>query len=199
MLSVSGQSVKITCFSLFVVDHYWLDYIWEKEVKKHTRRLLVVDDMTSRGHECDIYLNQNFSININSDPIKKCNLHSVKLLGLKYNLIRQDLIRPTRPYQTTRKKISKVFIFFGSTDPLKITKRVIQILQIKKLVDFSFSVVVGKNNTDKSDLLAICNQSDNLKLFVQPNNFVEIMSNSDFAIGSGGINLWERMTIGLQA
>ena len=42
-----------------IVDHYSLDQNWETLLKAHTKKLMVIDDLVNRKHNCDLLLNQN--------------------------------------------------------------------------------------------------------------------------------------------
>ena len=46
--------------SFLVVDHYSLDYRWERKVKRYTRKVMVIDDLDNRKHECDVLLDHNY-------------------------------------------------------------------------------------------------------------------------------------------
>ena len=43
-----------------VVDHYALDRRWERALRTRVGRILVVDDLADRPHDCDLLLDQNF-------------------------------------------------------------------------------------------------------------------------------------------
>jgi spore coat polysaccharide biosynthesis predicted glycosyltransferase SpsG len=43
-----------------VVDHYAIDHRWETKLRKLANRILVIDDLADRQHDCDLLLDQNF-------------------------------------------------------------------------------------------------------------------------------------------
>ena len=43
-----------------VVDHYDLDARWESHMRQLVQKIMVIDDMANRPHECDLLLNQNY-------------------------------------------------------------------------------------------------------------------------------------------
>lgn len=45
-----------------VVDHYGVDNRWETAAREATRRILAIDDLADRRHDCDVLLDQNLSI-----------------------------------------------------------------------------------------------------------------------------------------
>src|SRR3569832_1188104 len=42
-----------------IVDHYALDSRWEQAMRPSCRRLMVIDDLADRPHDCDLLLDQN--------------------------------------------------------------------------------------------------------------------------------------------
>ena len=42
-----------------VADHYALDASWETALRRSVTRILVIDDLANRAHDCDILLDQN--------------------------------------------------------------------------------------------------------------------------------------------
>ncbi len=43
-----------------IVDHYALDEQWQKRLKPYYEKLMVIDDLADRKHQCDILLDQTF-------------------------------------------------------------------------------------------------------------------------------------------
>ena len=42
-----------------IVDHYALDRAWESRMRSRATRVMVIDDMADRRHDCDLLLDQN--------------------------------------------------------------------------------------------------------------------------------------------
>jgi len=42
-----------------VADHYGLDAQWERSMRPHVGRIMLIDDLADRLHECDLLLDQN--------------------------------------------------------------------------------------------------------------------------------------------
>jgi spore coat polysaccharide biosynthesis predicted glycosyltransferase SpsG len=49
-------------FEWVIVDHYGLDAHWESAMRSRARRILVIDDLTNRPHDCALLLDQNPSV-----------------------------------------------------------------------------------------------------------------------------------------
>ena len=65
------------------MDHYQLDLHWELRLKPNVERILVIDDLANRLHECDILLDQNFYLQSNryQDLVPE---QCIQLIGLDY-------------------------------------------------------------------------------------------------------------------
>ena len=47
-----------------IVDHYALDARWERLQRQQVPRILAIDDLADRPHDCDILLDQNFVLHL---------------------------------------------------------------------------------------------------------------------------------------
>ena len=72
-----------------VVDHYALDSRWERELRPTCRRLMVIDDLADRSHDCDLLLDQNLGREA-ADYAGLVPPDSMILVGPKYALLRPE-------------------------------------------------------------------------------------------------------------
>ena len=40
-----------------IIDHYYLGINWEKKIKQHINKLVVIDDFSKKKHYCDLIIN----------------------------------------------------------------------------------------------------------------------------------------------
>jgi UDP-2,4-diacetamido-2,4,6-trideoxy-beta-L-altropyranose hydrolase len=64
-----------------IVDHYVLDLRWEFKLREVSKKILVIDDIADRQHDCDILLDQNFYTDMNSRNSGKVPSHCLMLPG----------------------------------------------------------------------------------------------------------------------
>ena len=179
-----------------IVDHYGLDYQWEKELEPLAKRIMVIDDLANRHHYCDILLDQNLYIDMDSRYsnllLKECKA----LLGPQYALLREEFEDLKDKRWNRGQKAQRLFVFYGGSDPtnetLK-TLRAIITLGCSQEVD----VVVGESNPKKDVIREICSLHKNLHFHCQIDNIAELMNRSDIALGAGGTTVWERCYLGL--
>jgi UDP-2,4-diacetamido-2,4,6-trideoxy-beta-L-altropyranose hydrolase len=183
-----------------IVDHYALDEQWQKSLKPYYKKIMVIDDLADRKHQCDILLDQTFGRQ-HDDYValvpKDCEL----LLGSQYALLRPEFSK-WRVYSLERRSKSefkKLLVNMGGVDVDNITENILDELKICNLPnDINIIVVMGgaaphlKSVKLKADILPY-----KIEVKVDIDNMAEIMANSDIAIGASGSTTWERCCLGL--
>jgi UDP-2,4-diacetamido-2,4,6-trideoxy-beta-L-altropyranose hydrolase len=178
-----------------IIDHYALDKTWEKKLKPHTKKIMVIDDLANRKHDCDLLLNQNY-IHNKSLYNNLITPDTIKLLGPKYALLRKDFSR-NRETGVHSGSINRVLVFFGGSDLENLTAIAIKALTKSKLKHLLVDVVIGSANPNQYVLKKEIAKYPNINLHIQVDNIGELMKEADISLGSGGITTWERMSMGL--
>ncbi|QED49200.1 UDP-2,4-diacetamido-2,4,6-trideoxy-beta-L-altropyranose hydrolase [Cytobacillus dafuensis] len=180
-----------------IIDHYGIDSRWQKEVKEHVNKIMVIDDLANRSHFCDVILDQNFYHDYNSRYDSLVPKRCIKLLGPDYVLLRPEFMITEKKAIDKIKKKRKIFISFGGADPTNETEKALNALKkIKTNHDLEIDVVVGKGNPHKERIKRICD-TGSFRYFCQVNNIAQLMADADLAIGAGGISIYERLYMGL--
>ena len=197
------QTAKIitkhqTKSSWILVDHYDLSFTWEKILRKHVNKIIVIDDL-ARKHDCDLLLDQNYNKNLktryNELVPKKC----IKLLGPKYALLR-DEFTILRKNVKPRKNFNIILISFGGSDPTNETGKVlsaIKILKTKKQFLKEVNVVISGSDKNKHRIKQLCDSIPNTRFNQNVYKIGKLMYKADLAIGAGGRSIWERFCLGL--
>ena len=71
-----------------IVDHYALDARWESALRPITQKIMAIDDLADRRHDCDVLLDQNYYRN---QELRYCGLlppQCTTLLGTSFLLLR---------------------------------------------------------------------------------------------------------------
>ncbi|MBT4668524.1 MAG: UDP-2,4-diacetamido-2,4,6-trideoxy-beta-L-altropyranose hydrolase [Lentimicrobiaceae bacterium] len=183
-----------------IVDHYALDEQWQKKLKPYYEKLMVIDDLADRKHQCDILLDQNFGRSL-QDYKELVPTSSKLLMGSKYALLRPEFEK-YRQYSLNRRKnekFKKLLVNMGGTDTDNITGKVIERLQIAKLPkDVEITIVMGKTAPHLSNIITSVNKLPyGSEVKVDVDNMAELMANADIAIGASGATTWERCCLGL--
>lgn len=180
-----------------VVDHYGLGASWERRLRSHTAKLMVLDDLANLQHDCDLLLNQNYSDggeNRYSGLIpKNCRL----LLGPRYALLKPDYASYRQTLRPRDGMVRRVLVFFGGSDPHNMTGLALDALSAPEFQYLEVDVVVGANNSHRAVLEEQASVRPLTNLHGSRAHLADLMSHADLAIGAGGGTTWERMCLGL--
>lgn len=178
---------------LLIVDHYGLDAKWESCLRLYVNRIMVIDDLADRVHDCDLLLDQNYYLNMEKRYNGLVSDSCIQLLGPNYALLRDEFlsIDISRIRQRER-NVKNILVIFGGTDPTGETVKTLHAIQELNRLDIEFNIVVGAANPQKDKIECMCNKLPNLIYHCQVTNISELMLNADFSIGAGGSTTWER-------
>jgi UDP-2,4-diacetamido-2,4,6-trideoxy-beta-L-altropyranose hydrolase len=186
-----------TSWNWLIVDHYALDYRWETALRNVADRIMVIDDLADRKHDCDLLLDQNYfqypHKRYNGIISEKCKT----LLGPKYALLRREF-REIRKFCRMRGNgVARVLVYFGGNDPDNLTGMTLSALNDSKLKNLLVDIVIGTNNPHQDKLQTLADQRGGTRLHIQPDGFTELLLRADLCIGAGGTTTWERLCLGL--
>lgn len=182
-----------------VVDHYDIDARWEMLERSYTKKILVIDDLANRRHDCEVLLDQNYYPNMahRYDKLAPQNCH--KLLGPAHALLRPEFLEARKKMRPCHGKVERILIFFGGSDPTNETEKTLLVLRRLNLPNISLDVVVGSANPHRLQIEKLCSEMPNTFFHCQILNMAELMVKADLAIGAGGASTWERCFLGLPA
>ena len=183
-----------------IVDHYALDEQWQKRLKPYYKKMMVIDDLADRKHQCDILLDQTFcrqQENYSAFTPEGCKL----LLGSQYALLRPEFSNQ-REYslmRRTKPEFKQLLVNMGGVDIDNITEKIVRELKFCVLPnDIKIVIVMGGSAPHLEDIRI---KADSLpykvEVKVDVDNMAEIMADSDMAIGAAGSTTWERCCLGL--
>lgn len=178
-----------------VVDHYALDMRWENAVRASCKKLMVIDDIADRQHNCDVLLDQNYYTDMQMRYIGKVPDHCQLLLGPRYALLREEFRRLRKQVKPHTGEVKRILVFFGGVDPYSYTGLAIQALAELKIT-LPVDVVIGSQHPNREQIKKAC-LAHGYSCHVQTPRMAELMAEADLAIGAGGIATWERCCLGL--
>jgi UDP-2,4-diacetamido-2,4,6-trideoxy-beta-L-altropyranose hydrolase len=147
-------------FDWLVVDHYELGKDWESALRTHVHEILAIDDLANRVHDCDVLLDQNFCVEMNTRYDTLVSTSCVKLLGPKFALLRPNFSehRPIKLLGTL--KVLRVVVFLSSSDPSDFTSRVLRALDAVAESDVAVDIVIGANAKHSRELSSYCEETE---------------------------------------
>lgn len=207
-LGVTQQQDAYDCIEILkaekpnwiIADHYALDEQWQKRLKPYYKKMMVIDDLADRKHQCDILLDQTFGRqqeDYSALTPKNCQL----LLGSQYALLRPEFSkwREFSLERRTKSEFKQLLINMGGVDVDNVTESVLDELELYNFPkDAKIIIVMGGSaphlESVKSKAITLPWKTE---VKVDVGNIAEIMANSDIAIGAAGATTWERCCLGL--
>ena len=185
-----------------VVDHYALDQRWEAALRPHCKKIMVIDDLADRVHDCDLLLDQN----LGRQPQDYKNLVPSQcqvLTGPNYALLRPEfaVLRPYSLHRRQRPALKQLLITMGGVDQPNATGQVLQALKNCTLpADSKITVVMGLQAPWLEQVRQLAQDMPwPTDVLVNISDMAQRMADSDLAIGAAGSTSWERCCLGLPA
>ena len=180
-----------------VVDHYALDYRWQQAVRMQAGRLLVIDDLADRRHDCDLLLDQNYYGDMYTRYDGLTPPQCRRLLGPGYVMLRQEFVVARRGLRHRDGRIRRILVFFGGSDPTNQTANVLKAWRRVRREGVALDVVIGAANPHRAEIEQLCGSLPDVALHCQVSNMAELIAAADLGIGAGGVAMWERCYLGL--
>lgn len=180
-----------------IIDSYAIDRRWEQMLRPHVSKIMVIDDLADRPHDCDLLLDQNLyqAMETRYDRLIPESCH--KLLGPKYALLRPEFAAARKNLRQRDGVVKRILVFFGGVDSTNETEKALHALAGISNRQFEVDVVVGGGNICKEKIQSFCTANDGFRYHCQVDNMAELMTAADLAIGAGGATTWERCSVGL--
>lgn len=179
--------IKKYTIDMVVLDHYSIDYGYEKELKEKTDVKIFVLDDTYKKHFCDVLLNHNIYADEKKYKMlvpENCELRC----GSKFTLLREEFLKE-RKKQKKRNKEKTIFLAMGGNDHSNITIRILKVLKNFQPIKVTIATTAANKN-----LKRLKNYVKNKKwitLHINSNMIAELMRESDFAIVTPSVTLNE--------
>lgn len=180
-----------------VVDHYGLDIEWEQCLRSHVSKIMVIDDLANRHHDCDILLDQNYSSASETRYTGLVPKTCKQILGPRYALLRPEYLAYRKTLRARDGQVNRVLVFFGGSDLQNMTGMAIEALSHPDMKYLEVDVVVGANNPHRELLEKQARERQQTRIYAPRPHLADLMAQADLAIGAGGATTWERMCLGL--
>jgi len=183
--------IKDLNIDMIVIDHYGIDYAYEKQLKTlyPTLKIMSLDD-TYEKHHCDILLN----INLYADTTKykdlvpdNCELRC----GAKYMLLRDEFIIEKQKGRQNKddKENLNIFIAMGGADHANLNIEILKVLE--NFPRIYANVATTSANQNLNELQEYVAGKDNVMLHINTDQIAKLMNEADIAIVSPSVTLNE--------
>lgn len=194
-ISVDTEMPESPPHDWLVVDHYGLGVEFESASRNVAARIMVIDDLADRVHDCDLLLDQNLYDGMESRYQGLVPQHAEVLAGPQYALLRDEFVA-ARPYAGRRQRLSRLLVFFGGSDPTNETGKTVAALRQAGLA-VRVKIVIGASNPRRQAIERLAGELPDCEVQGPTPAMARLMLESDLAIGAGGSTSWERCCLGL--
>lgn len=179
---------------LLVVDNYAWDAANERTCRGWAERILVLDDVTGRNHDCDLLLDSAVG-----DKLLYSNrvpADALVLSGPRHALVRRAFVRARASAIARRRgqKVRSVLVSFGATDPFNAAAVALDALD-EVLPEANVTVALSSQAPHLESLRQRAGRKVRFALDVT--DMAELLASADLAIGAAGGMSFERAALGL--
>jgi UDP-2,4-diacetamido-2,4,6-trideoxy-beta-L-altropyranose hydrolase len=193
------HAIQILCgvADFLIVDHYAADHRWESKLRSSAKRIMAIDDLADRLHDCDILLDQNFFSELSSRYRDKVPPGCVTLLGPNYALLQPVYTQLHSKAALRDGPVRRIFVFFGGADSENLTGRSVTAFKRLGRTDIHLDVVMTEKNSRFHHIESEIEGWAKIQIHGPLPSLGPLMATADLAIGAGGANVWERLCLGL--
>lgn len=182
---------------VLIVDHYGLDAAFEADCRGWASRILVIDDLADRRHDCDFLVDQT--------PDRGCLAYrdlvptSCRVLaGPNYALLHPNFARLRDPQRPTARHVERGLISFGATDPDDMTSAAVEAFR-RSSPGLRLDIILGAGapHIERVKTAAANFATGQARVYVEVNDPASIVRHADIAIGAGGVSSLERCCLGI--
>ncbi|MHA6196507.1 UDP-2,4-diacetamido-2,4,6-trideoxy-beta-L-altropyranose hydrolase [Pseudomonas wadenswilerensis] len=178
-------------FDWIIVDHYGLDARWERAARQWAPRIMVIDDLADRVHDCDLLLDQNYTASVAAYRAlvpEACEI----LAGPRHALLGEAFRQARAPGAEASRR---VLVSFGGFDQAGMTLKTLQALE--GIDDVQVQCIAGQATPDFAALQALVARWPRWELQTFVHDLPRRMANAALFVGAGGGTTWERAAMGL--
>lgn len=180
-----------------VVDHYGLDARWEAVARRAGARVLALDDLADRMHDCDMLLDQN-----PGDASRYA--HRVApgtqvLAGAEWALVRPEFaaLRAASLARRQRPVLERLLVFLGGGDATAAVECALAGVLASGIAWRHVDVALGSSAPGADAVARRLQAFPSACLHVQTEQMARLMADADLAITASGSVTWEKCCLGL--
>lgn len=180
-----------------IVDHYAIDKRWETCLRPWVGRIMVIDDLADRDHDCDLLLDHNFGASAQGRYAKRVPPACGLLLGPDYALLHPTYANMHERVSPRQGSISRLLVSFGGADRANLTGRALAAVATVEGKDIDVDVVLPAGSAHEDAVRIQAKRLTNCRIHSGLSTLAPLMANADLAIGAAGTASLERLCLGL--
>lgn len=182
-----------------IVDHYALEARWHQKLRPYCRKIMVIDDLADRNHDCDLFLDQNLVAGMATRYEHLLPASCPRLIGPQFALL-QPYYAELHPQSPPRLgPVRRLLVSFGGRDPHGLTDSALSAILDLGRADLLVDLVADEESTRWPLLVEKVRGIPHVQLHPSMDSLARLMLRADLALGAGGVTSWERCCLGLPA
>lgn len=184
-----------------IVDHYALDVRWEKAVRRQVPKIMVIDDLADRRHDCDMLVDPGIDPSHARKYRALTPSHCTLWIGPRYCILRPE-------FDVARRSLSRppegsiprrLVVLFGGDDGSHSTQEALQVICHLTQGSIPVDVILPSTNQDRAAIATFCKENPSFLMHHATRDVAFFFSQADFAVGGGGSATYERLYLRLPA
>ncbi len=185
-------------YDLCVIDHYKISAKYETLCRRWAKKIVVLDDLANREHDCDILVDTSFGRN-KSDYAGLMPSHTKTLFGPSYAPLDANFwkLRHTIDRRLKANPAKRILISFGGADTGQLTETAVKAVNATK-ANISLDVVMPTGFRKSADIEELCRSTaHDCSVHKGTDQMSALMAQTDISIGAAGVTAWERCSLGV--
>jgi UDP-2,4-diacetamido-2,4,6-trideoxy-beta-L-altropyranose hydrolase len=179
-----------------IVDHYGLDARWERHLRARAAKIMVVDDLADRPHDCDLLLDQNAQDETKDRYAALVPAGTRRLIGPRYALLRPQFAA-ARNRRRRDGRVGRVLVFMSATDAEGASLLALDALAMGRPASLPVDIVIGRACPHLQAIETRAVARGRTVVHVDTDEMAALCLDADLAIGAGGVAALERCCLGL--
>lgn len=176
-----------------VADHYALDHRWETALRPAANRIMAIDDLADRRHDCDLLLDQNPQ----AAPDRYAGLlpaGATALVGPRHALLRDEFVSLRTADRAAR---GPLLVYFGGVDADGATMLALRGIEQAGLAAGGVTVVAGARNPHLAAIRTWVDRHTAAVLHEGNAPLAELIAGARIGLGAAGATALERCCLAL--
>ena len=182
---------------LLVVDHYALDERWERQLRPLARRMLIIDDLADRRHDCDVLVDPGLHDTPGTRYEALVPPNTRVFVGPAYALLRPEFDHAVPRLRASG--VRRMLVFFGGADPSNEALKLVEALRILDSRAAPARIILGPINPHAAEIREAAAGLGRVEVLDTTTEMARLMTEADLGIGTCGGAAWERCCVGLPA
>lgn len=180
-----------------VVDHYGIGAVWERAASGIAGRVLVIDDLADRAHECDVLLDENYVRAPRERYQDRIPPACVVLAGPRYALLASEYHAARHTIAARAGRVRRVLIAFGGADRRCVTGEVLRAVLERRTKDLHVDVVLSANAPHSATVAEVSAGAQAVTVYKGLPSLAPLIAGADLGFGAAGVTCLERLCLGL--